>query len=92
MTAHNQMNFGNYMFGVAGQAMGFTLAELQAGAHKNSKYPEDRNGNRIESGQPNANKYPPQWDSADDQFSIGQGFSYGEIYEFDETVFRASSE
>lgn len=64
-TAHNHMNFGNFLFGAAGQALGYTSIELKAGAHYNSLKNSSSNG------------YPSQWDSADDQFSIGAGYDYG---------------
>lgn len=62
--AHNQMNFGNFMFGASGEAQGFTLTELKTGAHYNSVK------------NPNENGYGRQLDSRDDQFSIIQGFNY----------------
>ena len=62
--AHNQMNFGNFLFGAAGKAMGFTGLELKAGAHWNSLTHSDQNG------------YSPQFDSSDDQYSIGRGINY----------------
>jgi RHS repeat-associated protein len=62
--AHNHMNFGNFLFGAAGKAMGFTRMELEAGANWNSLTNSDQN------------KYAPQFDSFDDQYSIGRGVKY----------------
>lgn len=50
--AQNQMNFGNYMYALSGLVQEFTLFELSYGAHKNSRFPEDENGNRYGSGNP----------------------------------------
>ena len=60
-TAHNFMNFGNYLWGATGYTVGLGFGELQAGAHLNSKINPNRNG------------YPSQWDSKDDQRSIIKG-------------------
>ena len=62
--AHNHMNFGNFLFGAAGKAMDFTGLELKLGAQWNSLKNSDKNG------------YAPQFDSSDDQFSIGCGVDY----------------
>lgn len=59
--AHNHMNFGNFLTGAAGGAMGFTFFEMSIGAHKNS----------LEN--PQTNGYDSQLDSRDDQYSIRQG-------------------
>ena len=64
--AHNHMNFGNFLYGASGEAMGFNLLELRAGAHYNSKFNSTSNG------------YKSQWDSSDDQFSIKRGFKFAE--------------
>jgi len=74
--AHNQMNFGNFMFGLSGQAQGFSLAELQYGAEYNSLF------------NPGTNGYDPQFDSRDDQFSIGKGFEYGQSYGYDKKEYK----
>ncbi len=76
--AHNQMNFGNYMFGLSGEAQGFSLLELSYGAHYNSVV------NSTE------NNYAPQLDSRDDQFSIEQGYKYGQVNWYDRKVFSVS--
>uniref|UniRef100_UPI0028A6AB53 RHS repeat domain-containing protein n=1 Tax=Chryseobacterium taichungense TaxID=295069 RepID=UPI0028A6AB53 len=60
-TAHNQMNFGNYLWGATGYTVGFDYSGLQMGAHANSKFNSRRNG------------YESQWDSKDDQRSIVLG-------------------
>ena len=60
-TAHNFMNFGNYLWGMTGSVVGFSYAILQAGAHANSLLNSDRNG------------YESQLDSKDDQLSIKKG-------------------
>ena len=60
-TAHNFMNFGNYLWGATGYTVGFGYTELQIGAHLNSKFNSKRNG------------YSSQWDSEDDQRSIIKG-------------------
>jgi len=86
--AHNQMNFGNFMFGATGQAMGFFQTELLLGAHKNSRFPEYSDGTRVPSGQIGPNGYPPSWDSADDQFSIKQGFKFGSQQGYDKKEFK----
>ena len=59
--AHNHMNFGNFLWGASGHSLGFSKTTLKAAAHYNSLFNSDTNG------------YPSQWDSADDQFSIGRG-------------------
>ena len=64
------MNFGNFLFGAGGEALGIDLFILQAGAHYNSV----RN--------PGTNGYKPQLDSMDDQFSIQQGFYYNNLKSF----------
>ena len=70
--AHNQMNFGNFLFGAAGYSLGYSKPELLLGAHYNSL-------NLNRSGK---NGYDPQFDSSDDQFSIqlGVGHSYQNNY------------
>jgi len=60
-TAHNHMNFGNYLWGASGYTLGFNFATLQIGAHINSVK------------NPGTNGYPRQWDSPDDQNSIKKG-------------------
>ncbi len=74
--AHNHMNFGNFMFGAGGGTLGVSIVALKLGAHRNSRFPQDANGNRIPAGTQNANGYEPQWDSSDDQYSIECGYNY----------------
>ena len=62
-TAHNYMNFGNFLWAANGYSIGFNYATLQVGAHVNSLL-SPRNG------------YPLQRDSADDQLSIRKGIFY----------------
>ena len=59
--AHNHMNFGNYLFGAGGHALGIGGNTLKFGAHYNSLFNSSTNG------------YVGQFDSFDDQFSIEQG-------------------
>jgi len=68
--AHNQMNFGNFLFGAAGYSLGYSKPELLLGAHYNSLF------------NPSTNGYPSQFDSSDDQWSIqlGIGHSYENNY------------
>lgn len=63
--AHNFFNFGNFLFGAAGAALGLKLGELLAGAHWNSLTAEDE-----------VNGYKKQLDTSDDQFSIRKGFEH----------------
>ncbi len=63
-TAHNQMNFGNYLWGATGYTAGFDYSGLQIGAHANSRFNSRRNG------------YESQWDSKDDQRSIILGATH----------------
>lgn len=74
--AHNHMNFGNFLFGATGEAMGFTLAELRIGAHYNSVKNSAKNG------------YSPQLDSKDDQFSIIKGFQHADDNNFDKKEWK----
>ena len=59
--AHNHMNFGNFLFGAAGKALGLNSFELKMGAQLNSLINSSSNG------------YRSQFDSRDDQFSIKMG-------------------
>lgn len=62
--AHNRDNFGNFLFGAAGAAMGLQKLELLKGADANGILNSKKNG------------YRPQLDSADDQLSISLGHDY----------------
>lgn len=69
-TVLNHMNFGNYLWGAAGTALGFSPTTLQAGAHANSLLNSKGNG------------YDSQWDSKDDQWSIFLGTFHANKYKF----------
>jgi RHS repeat-associated protein len=74
--AHNQMNFGNFLFGAAGRAIGLTLVELRIGAHGNSLFNSDTNG------------YKSQLDSRDDQRSIRMGVQHANKYNYKDMYYR----
>jgi hypothetical protein len=78
-TAHNQMNFGNFMFGASGQSQGFSITELKVGAHYNSVFNS------------RSNEYLPQLDSKDDLFSINEGFNYANQNNYDNKVFKVEA-
>lgn len=65
-TAHNLMNFGNYLWGATGYVVGMSYFTLQGGAQINSIVNAKRNG------------YKSQWDSRDDQRSIRLGVFHAE--------------
>ena len=69
--AMNHMNFGNFMFGVAGATLVTDPTVLLLGAHYNSLFPT---GDRYSKN--NSNGYPAQFDSLDDQVSISMGSSF----------------
>jgi len=69
-TAHNFMNFGNYLWGATGYSVGFDYAALQSGAHINSLLNSKRNG------------YPAQWDSKDDQLSMIKGIYHAQTHNY----------
>jgi len=60
-TAHNHMNFGNYLLGASGYTLGFNFSTLQIGGHVNSLINPGSNGSSS------------QLDSDDDQNSIKKG-------------------
>ena len=66
--AHNHMNFGNFLFGAAGKALGLSLFELKMGAQWNSLT------------NPTSNGYRRQFDSQDDQFSIKKGVQHARLH------------
>ena len=74
--AHNWYNFGNFLFGAASAALGLTRAEILAGAHYNSLKNSEENG------------YPSQFDSQDDQYSLGLGFEYASARHYSSRVIR----
>ena len=69
-TAHNFMNFGNYLWGATGYTVGFDYAGLQLGAHGNSLVNSAKNG------------YSAQWDSKDDQLSIKKGIYHAQMHNY----------
>lgn len=74
--AHNHMNFGNFLFGAAGKALGLTSFELRMGAHWNSLANSSSNG------------YRPQFDSDDDQFSIQMGVRHADQHGYEDMYYR----
>ncbi|KWW27085.1 MAG: RHS repeat-associated core domain-containing protein, partial [bacterium P3] len=68
--AHNPDNFGNFLFGAAGNALGIPLVALKLGAHWNSIVNSKENG------------YKRQLDSKDDQFSIKCGFNHAKRHKY----------
>ena len=68
--AHNPENFGNFLFGAAGNALGIPLTILKLGAHWNSIVNSKKNG------------YKSQLDSKDDQFSIKCGFNHAQRHNY----------
>ena len=65
--AHNPANFGNFLYGAACEALGFSLFITKLGAHYNSRF-----------GDAEKNGYSHQWDSQDDQFSIKCGYRHAQ--------------
>ena len=63
--AHNPANFGNFLYGAACEALGFSLLVTELGAHYNSRF-----------GNADKNGYAHQWDSKDDQLSIKCGYRH----------------
>ncbi len=74
--AHNHFNYGNFLFGAAGRALGLTLLELKAGAHYNSLFNSETNA------------YESQLDSRDDQFSIRMGVKYANKHGYKNMYYR----
>jgi RHS repeat-associated protein len=58
--AHNNYNFGNFLWGAGGRSLGFSLLTLRIGAHANSL----------------RDPHHKQLDSKDDQYSIGLGYKW----------------
>lgn len=77
--AHNHMNFGNFLFGAGGKALGLTSFELRMGAQYNSIF------------NPGSNNYKPQFDSTDDQFSIRMGVRHARQHHYKEMYYRTYS-
>ena len=76
--AHNHMNFGNFLFGAAGKALGLTAFELRMGAHWNSLTNSSSNG------------YQKQFDSIDDQFSIQKGVGHANKQGYKDIYYRVT--
>ena len=74
--AYNHMNFGNFLFGAAGEGIGLTSFELRMGAHWNSLT------------NPLSNGYRRQFDSRDDQFSIRMGVRYAKQQGYNNMYYR----
>jgi hypothetical protein len=77
--AHNHMNFGNFLWGAAGSALGFSGTTLSLGAHYNSLFNSSTNG------------YKSQLDSSDDQLSISRGVNYSSKYQFNTRTWAPST-
>jgi hypothetical protein len=60
--AHNNYNFGNFLWGAAASALGVPEGLAKAGAHYNNYMSDPTSKGRL--------------DSADDQLSIGEGFKW----------------
>lgn len=76
--AHNPKNYGNFLFGAAGRALGLTKIELLLGAHYNSLFNSKDNG------------YKPQFDSTDDQYSIRLGVQHANNHNYKEKSYKVS--
>ena len=74
--AYNPHNFGNFLFGAAGKAIGLTEFELRFGAHFNSLFHAEDNG------------YPAQFDSPDDQRSIHNGVKYAKRRNYQKLYYK----
>jgi RHS repeat-associated protein len=68
--AHNPQNFGNFLFGAAGESLEIPLPILKLGAHWNSLTGKN-------------NGYKPQLDSKDDQFSIECGYKHAAQHNYE---------
>ena len=69
-TAHNYMNFGNYLWGATGYSIGIPSFILKIGAHYNSLFNSKMNG------------YPSSFDSPDDQVSIKLGARHAKEFKY----------
>ena len=74
--AHNHFNFGNFMWGAAGKALGLTSLELRTGAHYRALTQNGEDG------------YPNQFDSRDDQFSIRMGIRHAKKNKYTGMYYR----
>lgn len=78
-TAYNHFNFGNFMFGASGEAVGYSLSVLLIGAHKNSIQNSKKNG------------YKSQIDSFDDQMSIARGYQFALEHNYEDISITPNS-
>ena len=78
-TAHNRFNFGNFLWGAGGRALGLTQFELQAGAHRHSLGSPERTGYDRR-----------QFDSRDDQRSIRMGVRHANRRGYRNMFYRAT--
>ena len=78
--AHNPYNFGNFLFGAAGRALGLTKIELLVGAHYNSLFNSQDNG------------YGPTFDSRDDQNSIRLGVQHANNHNYKDMSYKVTVE
>ncbi len=76
--AHNKYNYGNFLWGAAGKALGLTLLELRAGAHFRALVQNGEDG------------YPSQFDSRDDQISIREGVKYANAHNYKNVFYRVA--
>jgi hypothetical protein len=76
--AHNAKNFGNFLYGAAGRAIGLNSFELQMGGHYNSII------------NPNQNGYKSQLDSRDDQYSIRMGVRHANQNNYKNMYYRVT--
>ena len=74
--AHNHMNYGNFLYGAAGKALGLSVLELQMGAQWNSL------------SHPSSNDYPSQFDSRDDQKSIRLGVRHANQHGYKDMYYK----
>lgn len=74
--AHNCMNFGNFLWGAGGKALGLSFLELKAGAHYRALTQNGEVG------------YPSQFDSPDDQYSIRLGVQHARKQNYKGMYFR----
>ena len=79
-TAHNLMNFGNYLWGATGYTIGFSFDILALGAHCNSLGLFNLNHNSKGYRNFTYDGHFPQPDSMDDQWSIYLGVKHAEKY------------
>ena len=76
--AHNRSNFGNFLWGAAGKALGLTLQELRTGAHWRALTQDGDDG------------YENQFDSLDDQRSILKGYQHAKKNDYKRLHYKAT--